>query len=57
MRFICSGGVISGDDAGKGAARSYQERFQLRSQLVEEMVSSVSDDYETTGDDETADAA
>jgi hypothetical protein len=57
LRFICSGGVISGDDAGKGAARSYQERFQLRSQLVEEMVSSVSEGYETASDDETGETA
>jgi len=49
--------VISGNDAGKGAARSYQERFQLRGQLAEEMVSSVSEDYETASDDETADTA
>jgi hypothetical protein len=49
--------VISGDDAGKGAARSYQERFQLRSQLVEEMVSSVSEGYETASDDETGETA
>jgi hypothetical protein len=49
--------VVSGDDARKGAARSYQERFQLWCQLVEKMVSSVSDDYETTSDNETADTA
>ena len=57
MRFISSGGVISGDDAGKGATRSYQERFQLRSQLLEEMVSSVSEGYETASDNETAETA
>jgi hypothetical protein len=49
--------VVGADDARKGAARSYQERFQLWRQLVEEMVSSVSDSYETTSDDETAETA
>jgi hypothetical protein len=49
--------VVSADDTRKGAARSYQERFQLRRQLLEEMVSSMSEGYETTSDDETADTA
>jgi hypothetical protein len=46
--------MVSGDDASKGAARSYQEGFQLRRELVEEVVSSVSENYEATSNDEAA---
>ena len=49
--------MVSGDDASKGTARSYEEGFQLRRELVEEMVSSVSENYEAASNSEAAETA
>jgi hypothetical protein len=45
LRFVGARGMVSRDDARESAARGDQKGLELRRELVEEMVSSVSEDY------------